>query len=421
MSAQIGAGYNPFDPEFLANPYPRIQQIHEDAPVCRSELFGSWLITRYDDLAFAADDPIFGSHNKFGPPPAPEILAELEQGYALTTTLFESEYPDRARLRSLIEAAITPELVESFEPSFRATADSLVATFAGAGHADLHERYVEPLAEAGLLDFVGVPREDHARAAAWTGNWAQLFMPARNLEEQIAGAREVVACQRYYQSLIDERAKDPRPDVITALMNARAAGVEPLTPAEIVWELMELIGAGGNTTYGMANVILQVFIDPERRDALLAEPGLVGAAVHEGLRVETPILGGPRASRAAVEVGGVELPEGSPVLLAFAAANLDRKVFPDPDRFDPRRENVDQHVAMGRGRRSCVGARLGHLMIRVAVESLLEHLPRLEFDDGFEPQFEAPYPFLRCVSSLPMHWDAPAAPSGPAGGQTPTI
>ena len=405
VAEQLGALYNPFDPEFLEDPRPVFRRLHDEAPVCYSDLFESWLITRYHDVVTALDgDALVTRAGKMGPPPPAEVVAALEQGCPETPLLYNSEGPAYVRLRALVEQAFSPQLIASFEPRARSVADELVDAFRGTGSADLVSDLAKPFADRTILEFVGVRRDDQAQIRAWNDAWATMFIPGQDLESQLTAARGMVACQRYHLQLIAERRAEPRSDLVTALVEARDERFEPLEDAEIVWELMELTGVASNTGFGLANVLLELLREPARWSAVRADPQLIPAAIEESLRVETPILGSARAAGEELRLGGVTVPEGAPVLVAYAAANHDRQEFDDPGEFDLERPNASRQLAMGRGKHSCVGASLARMQIRVAIEVLGERMPDLRLEDGFAPEFEAPFPFLRSVARLPVLW-----------------
>jgi cytochrome P450 len=404
-TAQLSTLYNPFDPGFLANPHPVFERLHQEAPICYSDLFESWLITRYRDVVGALDrDVLRARSGKMGAPPRDEVKAEMAKGCPHAPVLYDSDGPEYARLRALIDAALSPQVIASFEPIARAVASELVDAIASGDAAELVTDVVTPFADRTILDFVGVPQADHAQVRAWNYDAMTMFIPGKDLASQIAAARRVVAYQRYNLDLIAVRRAEPRDDIATALVQARVDGIEPLSDVEIVWELMELTGVASNTKFGLANVLLQLLREPGRWEALRADPGLVPAAVEEGLRVECPILGSAREARETLEIAGTTVPAGAPVLVAYAAANHDPDEFAEPERFDPNRSNADNQLSMGRGNHSCVGASVARMQMRVAIQVLGEWLPGLRLEDGFQPTHTAPFPFLRTVARLPVRW-----------------
>jgi cytochrome P450 len=400
----LGDAYNPFDQRFLDAPEHVYRALHREAPVCWSDHFEAYLITRYEDVVRAVTDPAFSSEDNSGPGVPVEVVEELERGFPFTKMLYSTDPPEHTRLRALIQEALSPQLVEGFQSSMRSAAHDVVDRFAGAGQADLYREFVQPLTAAAILDFVGVPRQDHENVWDLHHTWERIFIPGREPEDQRAQARNVVSYQHYYAKLAKARQAEPRHDLVTALVNARAEGYEPLTTGEIVWGLIEIVGAADNTTYGMANVLLTLLEDPKLWACLRDERTLLPPAVEEGMRVESPVLGIARKTTEPVEIGGMTLPEGAPVLIAYGAANHDESMFEHPERFDPRRENAGRQVTLGRGPHYCSGARLARLMITVAADVLLDRLPDARLEDGYERVFEAPFPFLRYVAALPVRW-----------------
>jgi cytochrome P450 len=401
-----GAAYDPFSQSFLDDPHPVYDQLHRDAPVAWSETFESWIVTRYDDVVHAVTSTEFSSHGKSGPMPPAEVLEELAAGYPMTEMLYSTDPPEHTRLRTLITHALSNRLAEAVEPSLRATAHEIVDGFAAQGHTDLYESYVKPLTDTAIFDVVGVPREDHPRALDWQRTWESLFIPGREPDDLRSETRKVVAYEHYLAGLATERAQAPREDLVSALVHARVPGFEPLEMAEIVWGLIEIIGAAGNTTYGMANALFRLLEDRAAWEELARDRAGLAAAVEEAMRVESPVLGCARETACPVEIGGVQLPEGAPVLIAFAAANHDEAAFSKASRFDPDRANLSRQLTLGRGPHYCVGARLARTMITVAADALLDRLPDVRFVDDYKPKFYAPYPFLRSIAALPVRWTA---------------
>jgi len=328
----------------------------------------------------------------------------MAKGCPHAKVLYDSDGPEYARKRGLVDAALSARLIASLEPVARTIADELVDVIASRDAAELVEDVVGPFAERTILDFVGVPRADHARVHAWNDDSMTMFIPGKDVATQIAAARGMVEYQRYNLDLIAARRADPRDDITTALAQARVDGVEPLTDVELVWELIELTGVAGNTRHGLGNVLLQLLHRPERWEALRADPSLIPVAIEEALRVDTPLIGCAREAAGTLELAGETIPAGAPVLVAYAAANHDSGQFEDPERFDPGRPNALTQLSMGRGNHSCVGARVARMQLRVAIEALAERLPGLRLEDGFQAEYTAPFPFMRTVARLPVRF-----------------
>ena len=70
------------------------------------------------------------------------------------------------------------------------------------------------------------------------------------------------------------------------------------------------------------------------------------------------------------------MPKGARVVVVYAGANRDPKVWgDDPDRFDPDRPNLKDHLAFGKGIHFCIGAPLSRLELQLAFEHLADASP----------------------------------------------
>jgi len=138
---------------------------------------------------------------------------------------------------------------------------------------------------------------------------------------------------------------------------------------------------GIETTEGMiANAILHILSNPDQEALVRADPTLVSAAVEESLRLEPAAAVIDRYATCDVEVGGASVRRGDLVEISLAGANRDPAFFPDPDRFDVRRERARHHVAFAHGPHVCLGMHLARLEAESALRLLLERLPALRLD-----------------------------------------
>src|SRR5205085_31537 len=143
--------------------------------------------------------------------------------------------------------------------------------------------------------------------------------------------------------------------------------------------------------------------EPGMWSALRANQHQVPNFVDEGLRFVNPVLGLPRVTTRAVELGGVTIPEGDQVLVSFCSANRDARLTPNPDAFDPMREGVNRHLGFGKGIHRCVGARMSRNMMTVGFEVLLERFPALRLQSGYKAEHTV-HPFLWGLAKLPVEW-----------------
>ena len=216
-----------------------------------------------------------------------------------------------------------------------------------------------PRAAAGLQAALGPP---HAGAAA-PGPGAALLVASAE-----AAFRELSDCVE--QTL----TRPARPSVLTA-------AAESLTPGEVVSNAAVLLFGGIETTEGMiCNAVWFLLRDAAALRAVLADRQLVGNVVEESLRLEPAAAVVDRYACAAISLGEASIRQGDLVTVSLAGANRDPAVFPDPDRFDPHRENARRNWAFATGPHFCIGAELARTEATAAVAALLDQLPGLHLD-----------------------------------------
>ena len=212
-------------------------------------------------------------------------------------------------------------------------------------------------------------------------------------DERLLEAQQgILELQRFMYAELEDRRRCPRDDVVNALVTAElplpdGEGTRSLTVEELLGILQQLIGAGNETTTKLFSQMLRNLADEhDEWWKLKADPSRAAAVVEEALRLASPTQGMYRKVTEDVEIEGTKIPAGDRLLLMFAAANRDPATFPDPDRFDPDRPNVRNHLAFGAGVHFCIGAPLSRLESVVALEKLAQRWEdfRLSEDNTFE-------------------------------------
>jgi cytochrome P450 len=135
----------------------------------------------------------------------------------------------------------------------------------------------------------------------------------------------------------------------------------------------------GTTVSGMTSLLWEVLRAPALKQRLIDEPSLIPAAIEESMRLHTPFFGLYRSVTRDVTVSGVDIAAGSAVLLMWAAANRDPKVFENPDEFDLDRQlGRNRLMTFGFGIHACMGQPLARMEMRLALSELLARMPDLE-------------------------------------------
>lgn len=160
--------------------------------------------------------------------------------------------------------------------------------------------------------------------------------------------------------------------------------------------------AGYETAAGLiGSLVLRLLGDRARWDAVGHDDALLQGFVEETLRMDAPVQMEPRHTTGDTMLGGAAIPAGAAVFPFFGAANYDARQFPAPLRFDPHRPRFPRHYAFGHGVHTCIGAHLGRLEARIALQALRAAFPRLRLADGPRPRW-TPSMFFRVPAELPV-------------------
>jgi cytochrome P450 len=145
--------------------------------------------------------------------------------------------------------------------------------------------------------------------------------------------------------------------------------------------MIDYMGPSLDTTiFAISNGVWLFAEHPEQWDLVRNDPSLIPAAINEVLRMEAPIQGFSRYVAREYDLDGVPLPAGSRAIAFYGAANRDPCQFPDPDRFDVRRDNAGRHMAFGAGPHMCVGMNLARLEMRALFTALARRVKRFRVE-----------------------------------------
>jgi cytochrome P450 len=198
----------------------------------------------------------------------------------------------------------------------------------------------------------------------------------------------MVAYRRYLRELVTAKADHRGDDFCSALLEIHDEDPEALTHEEVASILFSLSFAGHETTNNLiGNCVRRLLEEPGRWDRLIAEPAIIPGAVDEILRWDPSVPVWRRVTTRPVTLGGVDLPEGAKLFLWLAAAGRDAAMFPEPERFDPERDNARRTLAFGRGIHFCIGSALGRLEAAAALKGLTSRYPGLRL----VPDQDVPY------------------------------
>ena len=345
--AQLGiAGrFNPFSVEYLADPYPILNDAREAASAFYSADLDHWVVTRYSDvrqiLRTAAS---FSAVNALEPLTklCPRAAAVLKDGgYAATPALTNLDPPGHARQRRLTSVAFTPKRVEALEPFIRDLAGRFCDERFRDGQADMIGDLAWALPALVLFRVLGLPESDLTRVKEGAHYRGVVIFGRASEDEQIGAARELASFWQYAAALVDERTEGPGDDFISALVRARDGDSDALTHEELTSIMLMMLFAGHETTTNLlGNSFHRLLADRSSWEAICRDPSLIPNTVEEVLRFDSSVIAWRHKARQEVEIGGVRVPADAKLLLLLGSANRDPAIFPNPDQFDIRRPNA---------------------------------------------------------------------------------
>ncbi len=396
-------------PEALSDPYAYFSRLRLLDPIHWNPLWQGWIITRYNDVAAVLLD-----HQRFSSDRMAYLEAHASEAKKRALKTYRSllsrwlvylDPPDHTRLRLLYQqAAFTPRQLAAWRPKVQAIVDDLLGQIAVGTPVDFVQAFAFPLPVLVISEILGFPPEDRERVRNWTQEVALAVLLALHLDSTERWARVERAAEEfgeYARALIRSRKREPRDDLLTAMVQAEHRG-EFLNEDEVVANTVLLMIAGHETTSNLlANGLLVFIRHPDEINLLRRAPHLIGPAIEECLRYDPPVKAIVRWAQQDLEMDGRAIRMGEKLLLALASANRDPQQLPDPDRFDITRGTTpQQHTAFAIGVHYCLGAPLARLEAEVAFATLFRRFHRVELiTDRLEYR---PMVITRSLVALPV-------------------
>jgi pimeloyl-[acyl-carrier protein] synthase len=391
--------------DFVRDPYALLDVLRERYAVHWSGSLGAWVLTRYDDIVTTFKD--VGSYSNEGrlaraatylPEPRAELTA-FDAHYK-TKGLLHSDPPDHTRMRRVLAPAFSPRAIDRMRPRIQHIVDQLISHVEPQNHMDVIQDLAFALPATVLADMMGVPVEQGPVFRVWADRllgFQGINRPGRAL--LLAAQEALVEARAYLAELIELRRREPGQDLIS-LMTAEADGAT-LTDAEIINTGMTLLTAGHETTTSLiGNGLLTLLQHRDQWNELREDRSLVGSAIEEILRFESPVSRQPRLLTRDTVLSSRVLPKGDMVFQMLGAANRDPRVFPDPATFDIHR-SPNRHLAFGQGIHFCIGATLARAEGEIVFQSVLERLPQIRLVEHVA-DWDAAKANSRVLRSLPV-------------------
>jgi cytochrome P450 len=362
---------NFFTPDVIANPYPLYEQVRATGEIVWNDLLQAWMVVGWDLAAeILSDDKQYQTANG-----DPEFIFWFDAPNMITV---DGEY--HRRLRNAVAPMFTRTAVARWEKRVAEVVDEMLEPLAnGASSYDLITDFTM-IPTIIVAEMLGVAPERHADLRRWSHEIVSNLAYGSESGDHVAimkrAAREV---NDYLREEIERHRRDTPDDLLTAMLQLE--GEEKMTAEEIRSTAVLLLLAGYDTTAKtMSNSLIALAMNPEQRAVVVEDLSLVPGAIEECMRWNGPVQFNLRVVRDAVALADTRVAAGDTIYVFYAAASRDPGRWPDPGRFDVRRE-YKANLSFGRGAHLCLGAPLARLEVKVALERLLTIAPDYQLRD----------------------------------------
>jgi cytochrome P450 len=401
--------FNPFADDVQQCPYPHYQAMRESTAAFHVPGTDIYMVTRHDLIGpIVRDTATFSSDfMTAGQLPSAEVIERIKEamadGWPQVPTMLTIDPPQHTRFRGTVAPYFIPKQMTALRPVVEEIVDRLVRDLPPDGEVfDVVTQFAVPVPIETIAAVLNVPDDRLADFKRWSDHSIAPIGTNISDDRRVEAVYGVVEFQKYFAAQLEQRRVEPQDDLMTSLVTAEIddddpaneSGKRPLTMAEMLSIVQQLLVAGNETTTKAITEGFRLLAEhPAVWAKLRADPaGYAPAVTEEILRLATPTQGMFRTVTKDTEIDGVPVPAGSRLVLVYSAANRDPAVWGDePDRFDPDRDNLKHHVAFGKGIHFCLGAPLSRLEMNVAFERLGHALERIDLapdnDYRYHPSF----------------------------------
>ncbi|HCC46424.1 MAG TPA: hypothetical protein DEQ32_18630 [Gammaproteobacteria bacterium] len=366
-------------PEFIADKWAIFERLREEQPISKIKvsvltLYG---ISRFDDCDMLLNDPRLvrnrttatggGSRLPFPIPKSVSVLME---------SMIQEDDPNHRRLRELVRKAFQPQAIKTLEERIEGYSDELLGGLNKNSGFELQNDYARHIPERMIADMVGIGHDQMPQFRSLMGSLSEGFSGLRILRTFILDMPKHL---RFVREIVREKKTNPGEDILTHLIFAEEDG-DRLSEDEVVAMVFLLVIAGFETTVHLiTNGVHTLLQHPDQLEILRADPSLWASAVEEILRHRGPVQGTkPGWATEDIELHGVTIPKGKPIMPLLGAANHDPRKFDNPLSFDITR-SPNHHLGFSHGIHYCLGAHLARAEARIGLRKLFERFPNIDF------------------------------------------
>lgn len=372
--------FDPFSDDFFNAPYETYRRLRDEAPVYYSPEYDFYALTRHADVAAGFKDfETFSSARGID-------LEMVQSDDPVPPLVIMMDPPAHRRMRNLVNKVFTPRAIQRQQQMVTEQIERFLAA-ADPENFDVVQDFSALFPVEVITGMLGVPAELRQQARLLLDK--QLEREYGKIGMLEGGLQAGIETGLMYYNIIQDRRAEPQDDMISSLIAVeveREDGTKTkLDDIEIAGFASMLGGAGAETvTKLIGNAVVTFAEHPDQWQMLLEDRSKIPAAIEELLRWEAPAQYVVRYSTKEIELHGTSIPAGKPVMLVAGSANRDERAFTGADTFDIERDRGEaQNLGLGYGVHSCLGAALARMESAIALDRLLDFMPRYEIQhDG---------------------------------------
>lgn len=408
------------DLDVINDPYNYFDSLRAKGPLVHEPHYGTVMVVGYDaamEILRSKNDDYSSIVSVVGPiPPLPfkpegsDISAQIEQHkdhmpWGEHLVCFDGK--KHSDYRSLLMRLLTPQRIRENEEYLYGLSDRFLDTLLDKEVCNVVPEFAHAVTTYAISDIMGIPVPDRAELLELIG--APPSQVDGDADFKI-GPDPLHRMKPRFEQYLRERRDNPGTDLMSELIQSRLPGDVQPELEKLAQLACFLFGAGQDTTSRLIAMAVRVMGEnPQLQDQLRQDPSLLPDFIEEVLRYDGPVKVSYRMVRRDMQVAGMDLKAGTILTVCLSAGNRDPERFTDPHTLDPQRDNAREHLAFGKGKHACLGAPLGRLEARVALERLLARTSNITLSEEHHGtpgsrhfRFEPTYTF-RSLTDLYVH------------------
>jgi cytochrome P450 len=404
--AMVPIVYDLHDPAVISDPYPTYAKMRKQEPVWHNPVSGSWVVTRYAHVLrvlLASETSNYRVDELLERVPKQAGISVEPLRRVLTPRLLFTEGEQHSRIRRLVMQSFAPHHVLVYADVVAERLRLLLDGLPLGEPVDFLTKVTNLLPGMVILSILGISFEDEDRMKSWTDDiYAWIGHSSGSIVDRTKRAIcAVEGLEARLLELISEVRRQPRADMLSALVHARDEGLI-LSDVELVANVIGLVNAGQETTTCLlANGLIRLLQFPEQWERLRENALLIDSAVEEMLRFDAPAQFIARRVEQPLELEGVQLESGALIAVGLAAANRDELAFDRPNDFDVGR-TPNPHLSFGHGPHFCVGSALARMEAQQLFAALLGRYRSIRLACSAGALQWRPTTSFRCPLALPV-------------------